>query len=50
VLSILPNLSLVKERNQKLKEIAANPKKLLYATILAFITPAIAIFLVAMPK
>lgn len=50
VLSILPNFSLVKERNQKLKEIAANPKKILYATILAFITPAIVIFLVAIAK
>ncbi len=50
VLSILPNFSLVKEKNQKLKEIAANPIKISYATILAFITPAIVIFLAAMAK
>ena len=48
VLSILPNFSLVKEKNQSLKEIAASSYKIVYATMLAAILPAMLIFMLGM--
>jgi len=45
LLSILPNFSLVKGEDQSLKEVAASPQKFLYATMLAFATPAILIYM-----
>ncbi len=40
VFSIIPNFFYVKERNLQLKETIVVPKKIIYASMLAFITPA----------
>jgi hypothetical protein len=45
LLSILPTFSLVKEENQPLKEVAASPRKFLFATMLAFTTPVVLIYM-----
>ena len=45
LLAILPNLFLVRERDQKLLEILTVPEKIFHAAMLAFITPAIGVVL-----
>lgn len=46
LLAIFPNLFLVREKDQKFTEIATVPKKVLFAAMLAFITPTIGTILI----
>jgi hypothetical protein len=46
LLAIVPNLFLVREKDQKLFEIITVPKKILHAAMLAFITPTIGAILI----
>ena len=46
LLAIVPNLFLVRERDQKFMEILTVPKKIFHAAMLAFITPAIGVILI----
>ena len=46
LLAIVPNLFLVRERDQKFFEIITVPKKIFHAAMLAFITPVIGVILI----